>query len=672
MRKLAAAGVFAASVLGVALQAGAASTTYVIDGTFGAVEQGCTQVNLLFAGTDCTYGRNRPGASPGKWQGPYFSGAHYAIDGVKDQPAYVPTHGTNNPLGSTNPSDFVPAVDDGKLAPPITGEIIIDDNGTPGDATDDIISGTLTIGAMARNIATGQFTRAIETWTTMDHVIAPTAVNPTATIGNGNGGIDYVVGTRGFPDLLCFRYGPTDCFPSQNSMTDFNDATFWADIPANSIGIERSGRLADPNFVFVNPAPATPTGNLGATSTATFTGYTCQHNNGAQDDCVVNQLVWGGTVENPGFDNMVMKISTNNLGEITAATVYWSEEYIIALGAPPHIYDNSNQMSLLTFTGQVASSAADAQDFAASVLQGSTVNTLDTVANSVNFAGPVTVSIVTPPAQGTATVNGNQTLNYDATGAAAGTQTIVYQATDGADTDQGTITITVAANALPVAPDGGITISTQGAAPGAGTAGNVNVSGLAGYSAGNAPSVVSISTAPNAANGTAAVAGTTITFTPAATFFAGTDTIGYTITDNDSDTDSGVITVTIANVSPALSNGTITTDQDRASSALALGITPGNGSVAQHTLAVSTGATNGTCSLSGTSVTYTPGAGYFGTDSCVVTITDGNGDTDTGTISVTVNQVSDDLKLPGGGSAVDPWSLALLGALPLLRRRRRA
>ena len=672
MRKLAAAGVFAASVLGVALQAGAASTTYVIDGTFGAVEQGCTQVNLLFAGTDCTYGRNRPGASPGKWQGPYFSGAHYAIDGVKDQPAYVPTHGANNPLGGTDPANFIAAVDDGKLAAPITGEIIIDDNGTPGDATDDIISGTLTIGAMARNIATGQFTRAIETWTTMDHVIAPTAVNPTATIGNGNGGIDYVVGTRGFPDLLCFRYGPTDCFPSQNSMTDFNDATFWADIPANSIGIERSGRLADPNFVFVNPAPATPTGNLGATSTATFTGYTCQHNNGAQDDCLVNQLVWGGTVENPGFDNMVMKISTNNLGEITAATVYWSEEYIIALGAPPHIYDNSNQMSLLTFTGQVASSAADAQDFAASVLQGSTVNTLDTVANSVNFAGPVTVSIVTPPAQGTATVNGNQTLNYDATGAAAGTQTIVYQATDGADTDQGTITITVAANALPVAPDGGITISTQGAAPGAGTAGNVNVSGLAGYSAGNAPSVVSISTAPNAANGTAAVAGTTITFTPAATFFAGTDTIGYTITDNDSDTDSGVITVTIANVSPALSNGTITTDQDRASSALALGITPGNGSVAQHTLAVSTGATNGTCSLSGTSVTYTPGAGYFGTDSCVVTITDGNGDTDTGTISVTVNQVSDDLKLPGGGSAVDPWSLALLGALPLLRRRRRA
>ena len=56
----------------------------------------------------------------------------------------------------------------------------------------------------------------------------------------------------------------------------------------------------------------------------------------------------------------------------------------------------------------------------------------------------------------------------------------------------------------------------------------------------------------------------------------------------------------------------------------------------------------------------------------MVTITDGDGDTDTGTISITVNEVSNQLILPGGGSAVDPWSLALLGALPLLRRRRRA
>jgi hypothetical protein len=130
----------------VSLQAGAASTVYVIDGTLGAVEQSCTQVNWSFAGTDCTYGRNRAGSTPGKWQGPYFGGAHYTPDGVKDQPVYAPTNGTNDPLGGTDPSAFIPAVDDGKLAAPITGEITIDDNGTPGDATDDIIGGTFSIG----------------------------------------------------------------------------------------------------------------------------------------------------------------------------------------------------------------------------------------------------------------------------------------------------------------------------------------------------------------------------------------------------------------------------------------------------------------------------------------------------------------------------------------------
>jgi len=671
MRKLAAAGVLAASILGVSLQAGAASTVYVIDGTLGANEQYCTQVNVLFAGTDCTYGRNRPGADPTKWQGPYFGGAHYAIDGVKDLPSYAPTNGVNNPLGATDPANFIPAADDGKIEAPITGEITIDDSGTPGDATDDIISGTFSIGTMARNIATGQFTRAIERWTSMDHVIAPTAVNPTATIPNGNGGIDYVVGSRGFPNALCFRHDPTDCFPSPNSLIDFADATFWAAIPVKQIGIERSGLMGDPDFVFVTPPPATPTGNVGAVSTATFTGYTCEHNNGAQDDCTVNQLVWGGTSENAGFDNMVMKISTNDQGQITAATVYWSEEYKILLPqSQAHPYDNSAQMGTFTFTGATASQAADARDFGASVLQDSTTNTLDTVANSINFAGDVTVSIVTPPAQGTATVNGNQTINYNATGAAPGTQTIVYQATDGDDTDQGTITITVAPDALPLAPDGGITISTQGAAPGAATTGTVNVSTLGGYAAGNTPSVVAI-VAPLAANGTATVTGTTITYTPAGTFFTGTNEINYTITDNDSDTDAGVITVTIADVSPALADSAITTDQDTASSALSLVISAGNGSVAQHTLEVTTAAASGVCNISGTSVTYTPNPDYFGPDSCVVTITDGDGDADTGTISITVNEVSGALKLPGGGSAVDPWSLSLLGALPLLRRRRR-
>ncbi|MEO8444907.1 MAG: Ig-like domain-containing protein [Gammaproteobacteria bacterium] len=678
MRKLLAAGIVAAGALGVSMQANALATVYEMDGTFSDVEQACTQITLLFGGSDCTYGRNRAGAA-GSWIGGLFSGGHYPQDGVKDQPSYVPTSGVFDRPSQT----FAPAAPDGKIAAPVSGTFTIDDNGTPGDPTDDLLSSTFTIGNMARNIATGQTTRAIQRWTTMDHVMAPTAVNATATVANGAGGVDYVIGTRGFPTPRCSKTNASDCFPTANSSSVFTDldntpeenaVSFWVQIPVGQVGIERVGLLGDPNFVLTQPPPAdsAKTGNRGATSTATFTGYSCSYNSLSANDCAASVLVWSAA-EPAGFDNMIMKVSTDSLGAITSARIYWTEEYFIGFGGAPPGYDNSYQAGAIDFTGVEQSLAPNARDFAATVIEDTTTNTLNAIGNVVNFAPTIVISIVTPPTQGTATVNGNGTINYDASGVAPGPQTIVYEATNGTDTDQGTITITVAADISPVAPDGTITISTQGAAPGSGTVGTVNVTSLAGYSAGNTPpSTITITTPPNGASGVAAVTGTTIRFTPAATFFAGSDTIGYTITDSNGDTDAGVITVTVTDVTPVLADGSLTTNQDTTSSQLTLGITPGNGSVAQHTLTVSTQGTGGSCALSGTKVTYTPNSGFFGTDSCVITIADGDGDTDTGTIDITVIEADDQLKLPGGGSAVDPWSLLLLGALPLLRRRRRA
>lgn len=313
-------------------------------------------------------------------------------------------------------------------------------------------------------------------------------------------------------------------------------------------------------------------------------------------------------------------------------------------------------------------------------------------ANDVGFTNPVTVTITGAPNQGgTATPSApgtaaSQTISYapaaTAPGAATYTETFTYEITDGSVTDSAIVTVTVN-NATPVAGDAAVTISTAGVAPGATTTSAFNAGTFAGNNLGNQPSVVS---ATSGTSGTTSVAGNVVTYTPAANFFAGTDTYTYTITDADTGTpeaDTGTVTVTITDVAPALGDGSVTTTSGIAAAPFALAITLGNGSSAQNVRAVTTPAANGTCALSpaGTTVTYTPNAAYSGGDSCTVTITDGDGDTDTGTLSITVNAAGGGggggggPQLPPSSGALDLWSLSLLLVLAgfvWLRRGRRA
>ena len=261
---------------------------------------------------------------------------------------------------------------------------------------------------------------------------------------------------------------------------------------------------------------------------------------------------------------------------------------------------------------------------------------------------------------------------------AAGSSTAIndscaYTITNGVQPSDGANILVAVTNSVPAAIGGAApAISTAGLAPASqtsaftapGTGGNL----------GNTPVTSIVATA--GASGTTSVAGNVITYTPGATFFAGSDTYTYTITDLDGETSTSPnVTVTIADVAPTIADGAITTDAGTASAAFAPTITAGNGSPAQHTLAVTTVAAHGSCVVSPGNATgtviYTPNAGYTGADSCVLTLTDGDLDIDTGTISVTVNAV-DSIKLPGGSSSMDLWSLSLLGSLPLLMRRRRS
>ena len=350
-----------AVILAVGSPTDGAVVVHEITGSFGDTEHSCTQIAHVLGGFDCSFGRNWPGVAveadgiTPAWGGPVFGGAHYQLGSSGDALGHIPTTGVY--LGGTS---FSPATSDGKYVAPITGTVTIDDNGTPSNPFDDRLSAEFSIGALSRNVATGATARAIQRWTSMDHVMPATTVS--SATPNGSGGYDYIIGSRGFPERLCSRASEADCFPTasaSNSVTGDYDSdellvSFWMPIARNSISVERSGQLADPTWAttFPRPPATPPTGNVGAQTIATFTGYECY--NSVLNECLTSPLIWGGG-ETPGFDNLVMRLSTNDAGDITEVQAYWTQEYFISAFGGIVGYDNAVQYGFLTLAGRSSS-----------------------------------------------------------------------------------------------------------------------------------------------------------------------------------------------------------------------------------------------------------------------------------------------------------------------------
>jgi hypothetical protein len=492
---------------------------------------------------------------------------------------------------------------------------------------------------------------------------------------NGSGGFDYIIGSRGTPTRLCRATNPgidsSDCYPSNNFNRRQNNPTpieppWWGPVPPvpnGSVGIERSARIG-------NRPGSGP--NVGIELTGVFVNYTCLAN--VATDCAGGQLIWGSAAQGsrgPGFDNIVGVISTNTTG-ISSAEFYWTQEYAVTAFAPGI---TSSQNGRFEFTGIRSTTDPTAVDDAFPVVAGSGTSVLNVLANDRNFPAPpaTTVTITVPPnAGGTATVNADGTINY-APLATSGLETFTYRATTtvagNALSDDAVVTVTIQPDLQPVGGPRPLALDTRGRS-GAAAAGSVTLTQL-----GNLPSTVTLNSTGTPSKGVCSVAGAVVTYTPAAAFVNGgdTDSCNFTITDLDGDTATGVINVTITDVQPEVLDGAERAVDAGDTTTSDAGFTAGNGTVAQHTLAVTSQATSGSCTptVVGASirVSYTANDDASGPDSCVVTLTDADGDSDTGTF--TFNVQGGGITLPGGGSAMDPWSLLLLGGLPLLARRRR-
>ena len=305
--------------LGAIVPAHTAEITTPVAGTFNnSQENACIHVTLFMFLADCSYARSfaKVAGQDIPWVGPTVNPVYYAPDSEHAVPEYVPVVG------------------DDRIAPTLEGTLTVHDNNTE-DPADDRISATLVVGPTARSVVVnvnelaggpaGDPPRAVMSWSSNTHTLAKTPVN--FATPNEHGGVDYVIGSKGFPDLICTTSDPEDCFPSAlagRTVQGQDAGNTWS--RPSPIGFTRDTAMD---------------GNVGATTSAVMADYRCVDNrNGIT--CPSHNVVWSNEPEadpgkrsvneGAGLDNLVLRVSTDESGRVLSAAGFWTQEYMIAAG----------------------------------------------------------------------------------------------------------------------------------------------------------------------------------------------------------------------------------------------------------------------------------------------------------------------------------------------------
>jgi hypothetical protein len=378
--------------LALALQASASTTTQAVSGSQTNNENGCVNAIGIFTTGDCSYGsRNRWGYSvssrvpdttgwteadtpavveafiydakaPRVWIGPLANQMYYETGNSPiDNPSGIPTG---------------PAVGDNKVALGLSGVLTIDDNGTT-NGDDDLISGTIVIAAGTRNVLTGQAvsSRVEESWDTLTQTLDPTTVSSAAA--NGSGGFDYVIASRGMPEILQPTGLNDQAYPSETASSPIlkpavsgwvapdslgrGPATFEclleASTPQTVTWNSRRNRLRFGSTEGANCADPSQN-DIGATTVGVFEGYSCQEANG--NTCRINGAILGTPGNfftppgDPGYQNLLIAVSTDGSGHIVSSFAMYSHQYEVLQGlfgfdTPYEAWDGGN----LTLAGAV-------------------------------------------------------------------------------------------------------------------------------------------------------------------------------------------------------------------------------------------------------------------------------------------------------------------------------
>ena len=392
------------------------------------------------------------------------------------------------------------------------------------------------------------------------------------------------------------------------------------------------------NFLGTATIGYTITDNVGGTSTSLITvtvtnvppvanpdSYAVNENSTNTLSPLVNDVL-----RTPGGTLSIVSVSaTNGTATISGTNVIFTPT-LNFLGTATIGYTISDNVggtssAVITVTVDNVPPAANPDFYA--IGENSGTNVLSPLVNdTLGTPGGSLTIIAVNPTNGTASISGTNVDFVPATNF-LGTATIGYTIIDNiGGTNTGLITVTVT-NLPPLANPDVYNVaenSTNTLSP--------LVNDVLRTPGGNL-TIVTV----NPTNGTAAISGTNVIFTPALNF-VGVATIGYTITDNIGGTNSSFITITVTNVPPvanpdsyAVSENSTNTLNPLVNDVLR---TPGG-----NLALVSVTPTNGTTSISGTNVTFTPALNFVGMATIGYVITDNVGGTSSSVITIAVTNV---------------------------------
>ena len=275
-----------------------------------------------------------------------------------------------------------------------------------------------------------------------------------------------------------------------------------------------------------------------------------------------------------------------------------------------------------------------------------TAISINVKANDLNFYGNTnSVTAVTIPANGTASIDGSNNVLYTPNGSFVGTDTLTYTITDG--TNGQTTTATVRIVVTRVAPS----INRDIVSTNSNTAITIGVTSNDSDPQGGTLSAPTITTMSK--NGSATVSGNNIIYTPS-NRFTGKDTLIYqrSLVTTDACTtvlsDTAIVYITITNQPPVAVNDAITTFS---CTPVDIKVKTNDSDPEQTTLTpiLVSNPANGTVVLNGEGYKYTPNTNFTGTDQFTYKVQDGSTDalqSNTATVVITVSVAANPNRSP--------------------------